>query len=368
MSAGARTKLSSGREAAQGDLALLRAFRKAIPRVAEDDFGLPLGLIGARQKRLLLADLADGIEDGWLLLSLSGSSLGLGAVCADPVLVAALVQQQTLGRVSDKISADRPLTGTDAALTAPLIDAILGKLREVSAYGLFRVDRRVTDARSLVLPMEAESYIRADLTIDINCGAHQGQVQFLFPEPPAPSSDTPERDPAERPVMRETAMVVQAEFRAVLARLSLPLEALTGLHKGQILPLADARMDRTELIAIDGRKVASGRLGQASGFRALRINPVGHKPPPLEDSFGPHRRQGPAALGVADPSDGDGLSVEDMTADEAVAEISELAGLSAPLSQDDVETALSMDAGSGADHDGLDRTQPGIGNLALDQS
>ena len=72
MVTGVRRKLATGREAAApADLALLRAFRKALPRVADETFGLALSLIGAHQRRIALADLSEGLADGWLLLSLS---------------------------------------------------------------------------------------------------------------------------------------------------------------------------------------------------------------------------------------------------------------------------------------------------------
>ncbi|MEM8731409.1 MAG: FliM/FliN family flagellar motor switch protein [Pseudomonadota bacterium] len=359
MATGVRRKLANGREAAApADLALLRGFRKALPRVADDTLGMALNLIGANQRRMNSVELADGLDNGWLLLGLCAPHLSRAGVLMDPVLVSALVQHQTLGAVADDISAERSLTGTDAALAAPLIDDLLKAMRDTTVFSALRVDRRVPDVRALLLPFDAESYLRAELTVDIAVGAHQGRMIFLLPDAPPPEQEEPDHDPTERPLMKDTALVVKAELRAVLARLSLPLDALEKLQVGQVLPLLDARMDKTDLISIDGRRVATARLGQADGFRAVRLNPVGHKPPPLEDSFTAHataRAQGNGAglagpMGLGDdfgahqaaPGDGfqdldgldtglpgldDGSGFDAMAPEAAAAEISELAGL-----------------------------------------
>ena len=85
MVTGVRRKLATGREAAApADLALLRAFRKALPRVADETFGLALTLIGAHQRRVSLADLSDGLDNGWLLLGLSAHTMARAGVLLDP--------------------------------------------------------------------------------------------------------------------------------------------------------------------------------------------------------------------------------------------------------------------------------------------
>lgn len=352
MVTGVRRKLATGREAAApADLALLRAFRKALPRVADESLGLALTLIGAHQRRMPQADLSEGLDSGWLLLSLTSSTVARAGVLMDPILVSALVQHQTLGAVAKDISPDRRLTGTDAALAAPLVDDLMKKIRDTTQYGSLRVERRMPDVRALLLPFDAESYLRAELTIDIAVGLHQGRVIFLLPDAPPPEPETAERGLAEPALMKDNAMVVKAELRAVIARLSLPLDTLNALKVGQVLPLADARMEKTELVSIEGRRVATARLGQADGFRAVRINPVGHKPAPLEDSFTAHRPGGGIGMGGGAAPDfgndfgsdfgsdfgggpGGGLDdlggppgLDDLSPDAGADEISELAGL-----------------------------------------
>lgn len=341
MTTGVRRKLAKGRDSVSTDLGLLRAFRRSVPRVAEDELGLALGVIGAQQRRHAHGDLAESLDGDWLFLHLAGSPFGLGAACVDRVLVGALVQRQTLGEVREAMVVDRPLTRTDSALTAPLLDAVLASIRDVSAYGQFRVSRRAPDPRGLVLPMEADSYLRADLTLDIAGGLHQGRLTFLFPEQPPPPTDAPARDPAELPIMRDTAMLVSAELRAVLSRIPLTLDDLAGFSPGQVLPLDDARMDRTELVAIDGRRVGTGRLGQSEGFRAIRINPVGRKPPPMEEAFGPHRaRNAELEPPVDDPENEDAAMLTDLTPEDAAEQISALAG----LAQEDEARAVAPSA------------------------
>ncbi|MAC81446.1 MAG: hypothetical protein CML66_25680 [Rhodobacteraceae bacterium] len=347
MVTGVRRKLATGREAAApADLALLRAFRKALPRVADESLGLALTLIGAHQRRMPQAELSEGLDSGWLLLGLTSPTVARAGVLIDPVLVSALVQHQTLGAVAKDIPSERRLTGTDAALAAPLVDDLMKKIRDTTMYGSLRVERRMPDVRALLLPFDAESYLRAELTIDIAVGLHQGRMIFLLPDAPPPEPEKADRNPAEPALMKDNALVVKAELRAVIARVSLPFDVLNALKVGQKLPLPDARMEKTDLISIDGRRVATARLGQADGFRAVRINPVGHKPPPLENSFTAHRPSGGGAgmpmggdfgsdLGGDPGSDfggdlgsfGGSPDFDAMSPENAAEEISELAGL-----------------------------------------
>jgi len=70
------------------------------------------------------------------------------------------------------------------------------------------------------------------------------------------------------------AVVMGADcvLHAVIARLTLPLLQVMDLKVDQVLALPDAALDKIELEGIDGRKVATGRLGQQRGLRALRLS------------------------------------------------------------------------------------------------
>jgi hypothetical protein len=57
----------------------------------------------------------------------------------------------------------------------------------------------------------------------------------------------------------------------VLVRMQVDLADLMGLGVEDVLPLFGASLETVQLEAADGRRVATARLGQARGMRALRI-------------------------------------------------------------------------------------------------
>jgi len=70
----------------------------------------------------------------------------------------------------------------------------------------------------------------------------------------------------------EQIMGASAELVAVLARMHLPLETLLNLKIGGSLALGSAALDQIDLKGLDGKRLASGKLGQNRGLRAVRIS------------------------------------------------------------------------------------------------
>jgi hypothetical protein len=71
--------------------------------------------------------------------------------------------------------------------------------------------------------------------------------------------------------MREQVGQAAATLDAVLVRMQVDLADLMGLGVEDVLPLFGASLETVQLEAADGRRVATARLGQARGMRALRI-------------------------------------------------------------------------------------------------
>jgi len=370
-------KLAAARDSEPaGGRSALRALRLAIARAAADELDLAVSVIGATQARRTLEDLTDQLAGDRMHVLLDGPSGQsedrreirgdgrIGALCLDRSFVTALTQHQTMGQVSGGAPDDRPFTDTDAAMTAGLVDAILarsGDLVESPADQTclrgYRFGARAEDSRTLLLALEEERYRIFNLTLDIAAGVQQGTICLILPEVPDPSDkDDPAALPAG-PRLDQGFGVIRAELMAVVCRLKFSLAELAEMKPGDALPLAQDRLDQTELLALDGQKIAVGRLGQSAGMRAIRLNETAAPIPDLAigDNF---------ALQLAAPASGvdgnvqsdlseeairPGLPVpyvdaaEDTEAGEprlfslnpeqAAAEISELAGL--PLTPDD---------------------------------
>lgn len=370
-------KLASARnDAPTGGRSALRALRRALPKAAADAADMALSVTGGTQDRILREDIAGRIgDDGALLVLLDGAAGQTGAIWLDRAIVAAIVEQQTTGRISTRPPPDRPCTSTDAALAAPLIDALLSlveDLVEVAADRAcltgYRFGARVEDAAAVVLAVEADRLRVFTLGVAVAEGTVQGAITLALPEAPAaPEADGPDAREKSAATARgmQTFGTIRAELTAAICRLHLPLEMVATLQVGDRLDLPDTRLDMTELVTIAGASAGMGQLGQSGGFRAVRLvdrDPrTSHTRPVPDEPFTADVAQmvnGGAAGAKHEPvaedpdmqppavySEDDDSRLETLPTDLAVAEISELAGL--PL--DGEETSLSeLQAAMGA--------------------
>lgn len=362
-----------------GERTALRALRLGFARAAAAVCDLPLAVIGATQRRAGPDDVADYIRKDWLLLLLDGPDCRVGALLFDPDSIAALIQHQTMGAVSGGPITDRPFTETDAAMVEPLVDAMLQKAGELVQVATdarclsgYSFGARSEDARSLALTLEADQYRVFELSLDFTGGIVQGTACLILPEPPEPKVNKSNNKPG--PGMAKAVGAASADMNAVICRVRVTLAELSALSPGDVLPLTQGRFDKTELLAISGQRITTGQLGQAGGFRAVRL--AGYMPqlvatldefdtslslpsPEPEPEPGPEPKPEPkpksmildgtvlseveadaGAAELAAMADGDSDSFFDgLSADEAALEISQLAGL--PLPGSDEEKAAA---------------------------
>lgn len=364
-------KLAVARDEGRGaPRSILRAMRLGLARAAADTLELPMTVIGATQSRRPQDALSESVPEDRLYVLLSGPDGMLGSACFDRNCVTSVIQQQTMGTVFSVTPGERSFTGTDAAMIAPLIDAFLPRARDLSEAALDRLcldgyqfAARAEDRRNLVLSMEYDNFRVFDLTVEIGGGVAQGQITLILPDQPEP------RDAAadgiggiEASGLEKGFGVMRAELTAVISRVQLPLSAFAAMKPGDLLPLIGDKLDKTEVLTIEGQKIAMARLGQCRGMRALRLNErlPELEPPSPEASFSEHGTPEAGALTLVDPDIIEHASSVEIAADrlgdsggattvaiqpvhdaeqgfahlspeQAVAEISELAGLPAEV-------------------------------------
>lgn len=283
-------KTATGRAEHQARaMTLARALRLSVAKVADDIFDMAMATIGLRTQEVAGPDLMSLFDDTSLLLLLDGPQRRRAAVLIDPVLVGALIQQQTMGRVlPDTDDAPRAMTTTDAAICAPFLDAIFERAEgmpegEADRRLLkgYRFGARAEDARLLHLSMDAASYQVIHLDIDVERGSRQGKVMLCMPVIASSRSDDDvdafgvEADKNKSPLavrdLSDTVPALSVELSLVLSRLKMPLHRVTALEVGAVLPLGEARFDKVEIRTTEGRQVGSGTLGQLNGQRAVRV-------------------------------------------------------------------------------------------------
>ena len=104
-----------------------KALRRALARTADVLWDLPLVTQGVSQEILDQDGCLDLLVPGTLLILLDGPGGGIGLVSVDRQLMTGLIEVQTISQVTRVPIEDRPLTPTDAAMMAPLIDGGLAR-------------------------------------------------------------------------------------------------------------------------------------------------------------------------------------------------------------------------------------------------
>ena len=284
---GIKRKISLARkslapEEAQG---VAKAWKLALARSARDTVGLELGLVGLRQSRASLTELLELPPERALVAILEGPKEGLGLVVIGPDVLAGIVEVQMVGHVTATVPVVRRPTRTDAALVSGFIDKALRGLEieltqsnDLIWTSGFRYASFLEDARPLALLLEDVTYQILVADVSLADGAKTGQVLLALPADGCGTAPKPAAVPSRAAEMvfgaalGEQIMGANAELVAVLARLHLPLETLLNLKTGESLALGNAALDQIDLEGLDGKRLASGKLGQNRGLRAVRIS------------------------------------------------------------------------------------------------
>ncbi|WP_246100167.1 FliM/FliN family flagellar motor switch protein [Cereibacter sediminicola] len=266
-----------------------RALRLSLARAARDAFALALDVAGLSSARRSLAELLEMPEERSLYAIVEGPGEGLGLVALSPPVLSALIEVQTIGRVSALAPASRKPTRTDAAMVSGFIDQTLAELEFLLAEdedriwaGGFRYASFLDDPRPLGLLLEDCAYRVLTVNVDLALGAKSGPLLLALPaegrgEPPL-RPETPEEAAALVSdfgmALADQVMGAECLLDAVLARVTLPLGTVMGWQVGDVVDLSKATLEDVAFVALDGRQVAEGRLGQHRGMRAIRLAPA----------------------------------------------------------------------------------------------
>jgi len=267
-----------------------KALRLALSQASDALFDLPLVVAAVEQVELSQTALRPEFEGGGLLVLLDGPNGARGAVRLDDALLAALIEVQTTGRVTGRGSGGRAVTRTDAAIAAPLIDAALkgaeaklaaedqgseGSAAPHWASG-YRFGVMMEDARGMSLALHAPGFHVFRLMVEIGGEAYPGAITFLLPVPEEPPAPAPDVGASEfQRTLEQSAMDAPVSLEAVLGRISLPLDKVSGFQPGALLPFTMDRPMQVRLEASQKHVVALARLGQMNGARAVRLTPEG---------------------------------------------------------------------------------------------
>lgn len=275
---------------ADGGAGAERAWRVGFARAARDMMHLPVDFLGVTIARLSLTEVLDLPPDRALILMLEGPEEGLGLLILSPDLLAAMIEVLTIGQCGTQPADPRKPTRTDAAMLSPLADSALINLEEALSNHTdlrwaagFRYASFIEEARPLGLLLEDVAYRMLNAQLSVGQGARRGEMILVLPAEgrgPMPHlAETAISDAVARPVfaaaLTEQVEGAACQMDAVIARLTLPLVDVMQLQPDAVLALPKAGLDQISVEGLDGRVVATGRLGQHRGARAVRLVALG---------------------------------------------------------------------------------------------
>ena len=159
-------------------------FRKA----AKAGLGIDLAVTSAKAVPMARAEALAALPDLSARFLLNDGAGSLGMIVPDGTVIDAMIEIQTLGRVSTHPRGTRPVTRTDAAMVEPLMTHVIGELAQHIAAGAlpdvkrpFALGRAEFDAARLDLTLLSRSYDVVSVTLDLGPGVKSGDVQIWLP-------------------------------------------------------------------------------------------------------------------------------------------------------------------------------------------
>ena len=265
----------------------LRVLGTAIARAAETELGLPVTLGQLDLGAATLADLPERLEERALMALIEAPDGRMGLAVLSPGLVAAVIEMQTIGRLSASDPAARRPTRTDAVLCVPWIERVLRETDALVEEGdgwndweaAYRYSSTIDDPRLLALILDDQRYriIRAALALGSG-GAREGTLFLAMPEPaaragaPGAAHVAATHAAAWEADLQAAVLGGTAEIGAVLARVERPLSEVLALAPGALIRLPSDALARVRVEGKGGRFLSHAKLGQYRGYLALRLS------------------------------------------------------------------------------------------------
>lgn len=290
----------------QGRLALGRALRAC--------GNLPISPATMTEGRMPLCELLERLETGMFIGILENGAAAPGLVILDADIATAAADYQTLSRIPTITpNTRRKPTRTDSALVAPVMDLMLADLDHSadpdSGWGRgYRFASFMEEPRPVGLILDDCDYVvlqtdlatippppgvtgGADTPAEASDERRSGAFLLAVPlapppdpfDEPAPPESTPDAHDASAPAadalprsdiattMRHAMQRYPVKLNAILARIPMPLGQATQLRPGDVLEVPVCALEQVQVEGVDGLPIATARLGQAHGNRAVRI-------------------------------------------------------------------------------------------------
>ncbi len=269
--------------------AFAAAIGKAVARAAEDMHQLAANLAGLTEIASSLADLAELPADDALILSLAAPDDRRALAIVDLQIVSGLVEHLTTGRIAAQPAAPRKPTRTDAVIVADFLDRVFAQSDGLlTAPGLasrtgYRFAGMLAEPRMIPMALLDVEYQLCRLRLDLARGVRSGQIVLAYPVISAAARNENGAASEWQDMLVTAVMASPAPLRAVLHRVRVPLAQIGEWTPGHMVELPRESLATVRLEGLDGRSVASAKLGQIGGMRAVRLLSEGRVDMPRSD-------------------------------------------------------------------------------------
>lgn len=230
------------------------------------------------------------MEKVMLPFLLKGPGGQRGLMVLDGAMIDALIELQMLDKVLPTPRLDRPITTIDAGLSEGFVHLCLKAMRE--APGLMSelsVVQSEQDRATLRLALNDAEFDIMTVQIDMGPGIKTGMFELWLP-----ITEVAKVQPAEpNPQMEQLLAQCEAEFEAQMVGCKVVASELVSLAPGSVIRLSSGVLTEIAFVDCDDRRVATGRLGQLNGMRAIMIT---------EMAGGPKRDPSDAQAGLPGPA------------------------------------------------------------------
>ncbi|MDA8586744.1 FliM/FliN family flagellar motor switch protein [Rhodobacteraceae bacterium] len=272
-----RKKTAPAKTAVPGGASIGAILRKLMPRVADQAMALDVMVgevkFGTSSKSDVMADLGDND-----LIYLMEDQRETRAICVvKPGLLAALIEKQVSGRVSEGAPPDRVATRTDGIVVADIVDrwteaaqiaAVDDGLDDVLPFVGFRRFDRVLNKRNTDLSLDPVDFRTLSIELSLEGGAKTGELCFAVPvvEPELLSPVT-----AKNRIHKHLAEI-EAPMVAILTRVPVAMERVKKLAVDDVIDVPISALMNVQLEGTNGHKIIRARLGQLNGKKAVRLS------------------------------------------------------------------------------------------------
>lgn len=260
-----------------GQGALQQMLAKTMPRDADKLLGLQIAVTGIETGEARKAEVIGALRPSDLVYLMKADRMAPGLCMVAPALLSGLIEMQVSGRVSGADPGNRMPTRTDGIVASDIVDRWIASAKsEAAAQDI--LDRlpfsehyragTVADARYADLALDSGHFRTLKVTLDLSGGVKTGTISFALPVHVTGKVGMAGGTAQQfRQVIRE----VETQLSVVLARLPRTLEQARRLAVGDTLEIPIEALGRVGLETVDGNRVATARLGQSGGQKAVRI-------------------------------------------------------------------------------------------------